>query len=173
MIAPGPLLEISGTGDPVSVAQENFELLTREIFAATPTFESGVATTLIGPPTSGAHLLDEFWKDAWLAKWRCTVAGTPGTWRQETPAIRAGEPVAGTIPTGYFIQDSSSNFAPKYHAGAYVWIRIDSILPNYTKTVRNALTPAAGWAVYQTDNTPGLRVYNGSNWMRFTETSDP
>lgn len=173
MIAPGPLLDIAGTGDPVSVAQENFEIITRETFAATPTFESGVATVLIGPPTSGAHVLDEFWKDAWLAKWRCTVAGTPGTWRQETPAIRDTEPVAGTIPIGYVIQDVSAKYASKYHAGAYLWIRISSIFPAMTKSARNALTPSDGWSVYQTDNTPGLRVYNGVNWMRFTETSDP
>ena len=45
--------------------------------------------------------------------------------------------------------------------------------PRMTKTQRDAIaSPAAGMAVYQTDNTPGLRVYNGTNWMRFTETAD-
>ncbi|MBX9766693.1 MAG: hypothetical protein K2X47_05425, partial [Bdellovibrionales bacterium] len=48
------------------------------------------------------------------------------------------------------------------------------VIPRMTKTQRNAIgTPVAGMMVYQTDNTPGLRVYNGTNWMRFTETSDP
>jgi len=44
-----------------------------------------------------------------------------------------------------------------------------------TKAQRAALIPGpvVGQAIYQTDNTPGLRVYNGTNWMRFTETSDP
>ncbi len=47
------------------------------------------------------------------------------------------------------------------------------LLPRMTKTQRNAISsPAAGLMVYQTDNTPGLRVWNGSNWMRFTETAD-
>lgn len=47
------------------------------------------------------------------------------------------------------------------------------LLPRMTKTQRDAISsPATGLAVYQTDNTPGLRVWNGSNWMRFTETAD-
>jgi hypothetical protein len=42
-----------------------------------------------------------------------------------------------------------------------------------TKTQRDAISsPAAGLAIYQTDNTPGLRVYNGTNWMKYTETTD-
>lgn len=47
------------------------------------------------------------------------------------------------------------------------------VLPRMTKAQRDAIvTPVAGMAVYQTDNTPGLRVYNGTNWMRYTETID-
>lgn len=47
------------------------------------------------------------------------------------------------------------------------------LLPRMTKTQRDAISgPAAGLMVYQTDNTPGLRVYNGTNWMKFTETAD-
>jgi hypothetical protein len=42
-----------------------------------------------------------------------------------------------------------------------------------TKTQRDAISsPVAGLAIYQTDNTPGLRVYNGTNWMKYTETAD-
>jgi hypothetical protein len=42
-----------------------------------------------------------------------------------------------------------------------------------TKTQRDAISsPATGLMIYQTDNTPGLRVYNGTNWMRYTETAD-
>lgn len=29
-----------------------------------------------------------------------------------------------------------------------------------------------GMTIYQTDNTPGIRVHNGTNWMKFTETAD-
>lgn len=47
------------------------------------------------------------------------------------------------------------------------------LLTRMTKTQRDAIsTPVAGMLVYQTDNTPGLRAYNGTNWMRFTETAD-
>ncbi len=47
------------------------------------------------------------------------------------------------------------------------------VLPRMTKTQRNAIaSPVAGMMIYQTDNTPGLRVYNGTNWMRYTETAD-
>lgn len=47
------------------------------------------------------------------------------------------------------------------------------LLPRMTKTQRDAIaSPVAGLMVYQTDNTPGLRVYNGTNWVRFTETND-
>lgn len=47
------------------------------------------------------------------------------------------------------------------------------LLPRMTKAQRDAISsPVAGLVVYQTDNTPGLRVYNGTNWMKFTETTD-
>lgn len=47
------------------------------------------------------------------------------------------------------------------------------LLPRMTKVQRDAIvTPVAGLAIYQTDNTPGLRVYNGTNWMKYTETID-
>lgn len=120
-IAPGRLLDIERVGDPVSVAQDNFEILTEEVFKVVPTYQSGSPTIIIGPPTSGDHALDERWKDAWNGEWRCTVAGTPGTWRQERPAIRAGEPASGTIPVGYQIEDSTDNYRRKWHVGAYVW----------------------------------------------------
>jgi len=45
--------------------------------------------------------------------------------------------------------------------------------PRMTKTQRDAIgSPATGLVLYQTDNTPGLRCYNGTNWMRYTETAD-
>ena len=45
--------------------------------------------------------------------------------------------------------------------------------PTVTKAQRNALTGVlAGSAVFQSDNTPGLRVFNGTNWVRFSEIID-
>lgn len=47
------------------------------------------------------------------------------------------------------------------------------VLPNMTKAERDALvSPTEGQTIFQTDNTPGLRVYNGTNWMKFTEATD-
>lgn len=43
---------------------------------------------------------------------------------------------------------------------------------SFSALERNVEGAVAGTLIYQTDNTPGLRVYNGSNWMRFTETAD-
>lgn len=42
---------------------------------------------------------------------------------------------------------------------------------NFQFTI-STLTGSAGMAVYQTDNTPGLRVWNGTNWMKYTEATD-
>jgi len=47
------------------------------------------------------------------------------------------------------------------------------LLPRMTKTQRDAIaSPATGLTIWQTDNTPGLRSYNGTNWMKFTESTD-
>ena len=47
------------------------------------------------------------------------------------------------------------------------------LFPRMTKAERDAITsPPDGLIIYQTDNTPGLRIYNGTNWMKFTETTD-
>lgn len=51
------------------------------------------------------------------------------------------------------------------------------VLPGLTKAERDAMNltgiPTGGrLMIYQTDNTPGLRVYNGTNWIRYTETID-
>jgi hypothetical protein len=45
--------------------------------------------------------------------------------------------------------------------------------PRMTKTQRDAISsPATGLVVYQTDNTPGIRVWNGSNWIKYSESTD-
>lgn len=47
------------------------------------------------------------------------------------------------------------------------------LLPRMTRAQRIAIvSPVAGLSIYQTDNTPGLRVYNGTNWMKYSETID-
>lgn len=45
--------------------------------------------------------------------------------------------------------------------------------PRMTKTQRDAIaSPASGLVIWQTDNTPGLRNWNGSNWVKYTEATD-
>jgi hypothetical protein len=47
------------------------------------------------------------------------------------------------------------------------------LLPRMSKNQRdNISNPVAGLVIFQIDNVPGLRVYNGNNWVRFTETID-
>lgn len=45
-------------------------------------------------------------------------------------------------------------------------------LPCVTRAGRDALNPVPGMAVFQTDSTPGLRVFNGANWVRYSEIID-
>ncbi|MCL4181165.1 MAG: hypothetical protein KJ072_25900 [Verrucomicrobia bacterium] len=47
---------------------------------------------------------------------KCTVAGTPGTWRQVLPAAVTADPSSGTIPTGYLILNVAQGTF-KRHAG--------------------------------------------------------
>lgn len=80
------------------------------------------------------------------------------------------ELVMETPPGGF-------NFYCNIGAGELQVLSLDSSgaakLPSLTKTARNALGGAtAGYAIYQTTNTPGLRVFNGTHWVRFTETND-
>jgi hypothetical protein len=74
-----------------------------EVFKQEPTYVSGVPTATVGPPTTGSHVLNEIWKDAFEGVWKCTMAGTPGTWKQMLPAAVTADPSSGTIPTGYVI----------------------------------------------------------------------
>jgi len=119
-IAPGRLHDVSNAADFVALTETNFEILTAEVFKHEPTYVSGVPTTTVGPPTSGAHVLDEVWKDALGGVFKCTVAGAPGTWKQILPAGVTADPSSGTIPTGYLILNVTQGTL-KRHAGGYSW----------------------------------------------------
>ena len=119
-IAPGRLHDVSNAADSVALTETNFEILTAEVFKQEPTYVSGVPTTTIGPPTSGSHVLDEIWKDTLGGVWKCTLAGTPGTWKQILPAAVTADPASGTIPTGYLILNVTQGTL-KRHAGGYSW----------------------------------------------------
>lgn len=47
------------------------------------------------------------------------------------------------------------------------------VLPRMTRNQRNAIVqPGAGMLIYQSDSLPGLRVFNGLAWVRFSEIVD-
>ena len=115
-IAPGRLHDVSNAADFVALTQTNFEILTSEVFKHEPTYVAGVPITTIGPPTTGSHVLNEIWKDALGGVFKCTTAGTPGTWRQVLPAAVTADPSSGTIPTGYLILNVAQGTF-KRHAG--------------------------------------------------------
>ena len=119
-IAPGRLHDVSNAADFVALTETNFEILTSEVFKQEPTYVSGVPTTTVGPPTTVSHALDEIWKDALGGLFKCTVAGTPGTWKQILPAAVTADPASETIPTGYLILNVTQGTL-KHHAGGYSW----------------------------------------------------
>jgi hypothetical protein len=120
MIPPGRLHDVSNAADFVALTQTNFEILTAEVFKGEPTYVNGAPTTTSSPPTTGDRVLNELWKDALGGWWRCTAAGTPGTWRQILPAAVTADLSSGTIPTGYLILNVTQGTL-KRHAGSYDW----------------------------------------------------
>jgi hypothetical protein len=120
MIPPGRLHDVSNAADFVALTQTNFEILTAEVFKGEPTYVNGAPTTTSSPPTTGDRVLNELWKDALGGWWRCTAAGTPGTWRQILPAAVTADLSSGTIPTGYLILNVTQGTL-KRHAGGFSW----------------------------------------------------
>ena len=90
---------------PLTSIESNFERLDRSLaFALNPSLVGAAPTTDPGPPTTGTRYLGELWVDALCAGWRCTVAGTPGTWVQISEPIVADTTERDAIsapPTGY------------------------------------------------------------------------
>ena len=119
-IAPGRLHDVSNAADFVALTEANFEILTAEVFKQEATYVNGVPTTTIGPPSTGSHVLNELWKDALGGWWKCTAAGSPGTWKQILPAAVTADPSSGTIPAGYLVLNVSQGTL-KRHAGSYDW----------------------------------------------------
>lgn len=119
-LAPSRLNDVSNAALFRELTADNFTLLAEEIAKRVATYQNGSPTTVVGPPTSGTHVLDEFWRDALGGEWVCTVSGTPGTWKQAKPAAVTADPSSGTIPTGYLVWNATDG-AVKRHAGSYSW----------------------------------------------------
>jgi len=119
-IPPGRLNDVTNAADHITLVADNFEVLSEELFKATATYQNGAPNTVIGPPTTGERVEGELWKDSLGGWWRCTAAGTPGTWQQVLPAAVATDPSSGTVPTGYLVLNVTTATI-KRHAGGYVW----------------------------------------------------
>lgn len=113
------LLALTNAANPKVITQTNFERLDGSLaFMLQPTKVNGVANALIGPPTANAHVQHELWVDSLGAVHRCTVAGTPGTWVQISPAVQSDAP-AGTIPTGYLWMDIDTGVLNRYNGASF------------------------------------------------------
>jgi hypothetical protein len=120
-IAPHPRLkDVENAANFITLTAANFEVIAVELAKREPTYPYGSPTTVTGPPTAGARVLNEFWRDALGGEFRCTAAGTPGTWTQIRPAAVTADPTTGMIPVGYLILNMASAQL-KQHQGSYVW----------------------------------------------------
>jgi hypothetical protein len=119
-IPPGRPNDVTNAADHITLVADNFEILSEELFKVTPTYQNRAPNTVIGPPASGERVLGELWKDSLGGWWRCTAAGTPGTWQQVLPAAVAADPVSGTVAMGYLVLNVTT-CTLKRHAGGYVW----------------------------------------------------
>src|SRR6185436_10039699 len=108
------LLSQANAGDARAVVETNLQRLDVSLaFGITPSLElSGLPTAVLGAPAAGTFVLGQFWVDAKLAIWRCTVAGTPGTWVQQTPAVVTANPAGA--PAEYLIKRADLHWAEFY-----------------------------------------------------------
>ncbi len=119
-IAPGRLFNVTDAASFVALSQQNWVIASEELFRRVPTYQNGSPNTLNGPPVSGAWNVGDFWRDQNRAEFVCTVAGTPGTWRQTAPASFTSDPASGTFPPGYLIVNVTDG-GLKRHAGSLSW----------------------------------------------------
>lgn len=113
------LATLLNAADRIVQTESNFEALDESMaFALNPSKVAGVATTDMGAPTTGEHYVGELWADVNCAVWRCTVAGTPGTWVQITPAVVSADPVGA--PADYVIA-RTAEWLKKYYWDGDSW----------------------------------------------------
>lgn len=115
------LLSVENAVDKAAVLQTNLERLDESLaYQHAPTKVSGVANTLKGPPTSGTFPLYDLWVDSLGGLWRCTAAGTPGTWVQVQAANVAAFP--SSPATGYRVIRTDQALLEYYWDGA-AWVQ--------------------------------------------------
>lgn len=119
-IAPGRLFNVSDAASFVALSQQNWVIVSEELFRRLATYQNGAPNILNGPPTSGTWGVGDFWRDQRGAEFVCTGVGTPGTWRQITPATVTSDPASGTFPVGYLIVNLTDG-GLKRHTGSLSW----------------------------------------------------
>jgi hypothetical protein len=90
-----------------------------------------------------------------------TGTGTASSLVFQTPTVAASGSTVQTQTTRLTLAAAGATFATPV------------LLPQMTKTARNALTAVNGMMIYQSDSTPGLRVYENGAWVKYTSTADP
>ncbi len=85
--------------------------------------------------------MGDFWRDQNGAEFVCTLAGTPGTWRQIMPATVTVDPASGSFPTGYLIVNVADG-GLKRHAGALSW-EVQIGAATVSKIGFHSVTPSA------------------------------
>lgn len=90
-------------------------------FRESPSLVDGLPTTDDGPPTAGTFIVGDVWVDSLGAKFRCTVAGTPGTWVQIAPAFVAAFP--GSPLTNYLVAWESEGWRQYFYNGS-IWVPV-------------------------------------------------
>jgi hypothetical protein len=81
-----------------------------------------------------------------------------------TGNIYAGNSYVGGLPNNVILASGSTS--SRYSQDGV-------ILPSMTKAQRNALNPQNGWMINQSDNTPGVRIYDNGAWVKPTTVADP
>jgi hypothetical protein len=119
-ITPGRLHNVTDAASFVALSQQNWVIASEELYRRVPTYQNGTPNELNGPPIAGAWAEGDFWRDQNGAGFVCTAAGTPGTWRQVTPAAVASDPASGAYPVGYLILNATDGNL-KRHAGGLSW----------------------------------------------------
>jgi hypothetical protein len=116
------LSSIENVSNRVAVHEANLEVLDRSLaFALNPSLVDGVATAVMGPPAAGTFYLNKLWVDVNGAIYKCTVAGTPGTWIQIQPAVVTVDPVGA--PNDYVIA-RSAEWLKLYYWDGGAWVAV-------------------------------------------------
>ena len=121
------LLSLINASDRAAVSESNFDRLDTSLaFMLRPSIDvTGTPTIDLGPPVAGDHVLDELWVDALGAIWKCTAAGTPGTWVQWQPAVVLTADLPVAPPDLYLVMIPDGPWTLKYwDNGTAAWVAV-------------------------------------------------